>query len=172
MGAERKQSARQVLFADSRGPQRIGKGIGELDSTGCRNHASRELARGMSVRFLRWFQIIPLRVRSVFRRDTVHQELDEEFRYHLERQIEQFVARGDTPEEARYAALQQLGGIEQRKEVCRDARGVNLIEHVIQDLSFGLRMLRKNPGFSFAVILTLALGITATTAVFTVVYGI
>jgi hypothetical protein len=72
------------------------------------------------MRFTRWFYTIPLRLRSLFRRRQVEQELDEELRYHLDRQIEEHIAKGLTPIEARYAALRALGGIEQRKEECRD----------------------------------------------------
>jgi predicted permease len=103
---------------------------------------------------------------------TVEQELHEEFQYHLERQIEEYTQRGMDADEARRIAMQRMGGITQRKEECRDARGVNFIENAIQDLTYGVRVLCKAPGFAFAVIATLALGIAATTVVFSVVYGV
>jgi putative ABC transport system permease protein len=108
------------------------------------------------------------RLRALLRRDDVELELDEELRYHLERQVEQNLAFGMDPEEARYAALREFGGLEPSKEACRDARRVRWVEDLAQDLRHGLRGLVRTPGFTLLVALTLALGIGANTAVFSV----
>src|SRR5216683_753706 len=121
---------------------------------------------------MRWYYKLPLRLRSIFHKNRADLDLSEELQFHLQNQIDEYVAQGMNPKEARHAALRSLGGIEQAKEECRDARKVNLIENFLQDVRFGFRMLRRSPGFSILAILCLTLGIGANAAVFSWIEGI
>jgi predicted permease len=115
---------------------------------------------------------IRLIIRSLFRGSQVDQELEEELRYHLERESDEQVRTGLTREEAAFAARRAMGATTQNKEACRDMRRVSFVEDLVRDVRYTVRSFAKSPVFAAVVVLTLALGIGANTAIFTLVHGV
>lgn len=120
----------------------------------------------------RRFDILRLRLRSLFRRGRVERELDKELSFHLAQQVEENIARGMSPQAAREAAQHALGGLAQIQEECRDMRRTSHIETLAADLRYALRSLRRTPAFTAIIVLTLALSIGANSAIFSVIQGV
>jgi predicted permease len=120
----------------------------------------------------RWLRVTQLRWRTVLRRRTAEQELADELAYHLEEETDRRVARGQPPADARRDVAAAFGGVERRKDECRDVRGFPTLESSLKDVRYGLASLRRQPSFTIVAVLALTLGTGATTAVFALLDGI
>ena len=121
---------------------------------------------------MRWHHKLSLRLRSLFCRKKLEEELHDELHFHLQSEMDDNLAKGMSLEDARCAALRSIGGVAQVEQECRDMRGLSSLEIFVQDLHYGFRMLRRNPGFSIIAILCLTLGIGANAAVFSWIEGL
>jgi predicted permease len=112
------------------------------------------------------------RLRAIFRKDAVEQELDDELRFHVEREAERLTRGGVPATEAHRQAAIAFGGVEQMKEATRDARGTRLFEHALRDLAHAFRLATKQPGFAIIVVVSLALGLGVANAAFNLTYNV
>jgi predicted permease len=121
---------------------------------------------------MHWIRRLIWRIEGLFGNERVESELDEELRYHVQREIRAKIQEGMNPKEARRQALVEFGGVERTKEQVRDARGGRLLNDLVRDVRFALRSLRRTPIFTAVALVSLAIGVGANTAIFSVVNGV
>src|SRR5919206_1889608 len=119
-----------------------------------------------------WLRGVYRRVRALLRSESIHEEIDEEMRFHIDMRAEENVRRGMSPEEARREAERRFGGLTRMKERGYEVRGGRWLESFWRDCRYGARSLRNSPGFTLAAVLTLAVGIAANTAIFGLVNAV